>query len=320
MKKIISLLVVAIMIVTCMAAAIPASASTKTYEVDWTALAYVAYNEHGTEVDEFTFLDSFDVTKTQDTFGVSRIGGGVQSSSYVSTSQFAINADTSYTYEVMAKNNVSTKYSGIPFAIDTDGMVYFLYGCFDNKNDSVSSQSGKSYAISAKGDFDYKYPNTTNDEYASMYFAKLKQTNGFASFKFEYNGLTVSIYAKDTNGNYIQMGEDVPLPEGSKLVFGVFSRDNTNSGNRTTTLKNAVITANNSAAVANMVLDVNNGAGDLKAEILRIEREYPEVNYTKSSYKVLKNALASAKEIAEDSFWYSQANAGFSNSDKFLED
>lgn len=302
MRRIISILVVAIMLATCIFATVPASAATKTFEVDWTALAYVAYNENGSEVDEFDFLNSFEVTKEKNTFGVSRIGSGVQSNSYVSTSQFAITADTSYTYEVMAKNNNTTKYSGVPFAIDSEGMVYFIYGSFDNNNDSQASQKGKSYVIGALGKFDNKYPNSTGDEFDSMYFQKLQLTSGFASFKFEYEGLNVKVYAKDTNGNYVQMGEKIPLPEGSKLVFGVFSRDDTNGGNRTTTLKNAKITGNNDAAVKNMVLESNNGASDLKAEILRVEKEYPEVNYTADSYSLVKDALESAKAIAEDSF------------------
>jgi hypothetical protein len=302
MKKIISFLVIAAVMAACFIAVIPASAATKTFEIDWTALAYTAYNENGYEVDEFTFLDSFEVTKNATTLGVSRIGAGVQSNSYISTSQFAITADTSYTFEIMAKNNNTTKYSGVPFAIGPDGMVYFIYGSFDNNNDSDSSQSGKSYVISAMGDFDNKYPNSTGNELDSIYFKKLQLSNGFASFKFEYNGLNVTIYAKDTNGNYAQMGEVVPLPEGSKLVFGVFSRDNNNNGNRTTTVKNAKITGNNDAAVKNMVIESNNGASELKAEILRVEKEYPEVDYTKATYADVKDALEKAKAVAEDSF------------------
>lgn len=302
MKKIISFLVVAMLLASCVFATIPASAATKTFEVDWTALAFTTYNENGTELDEFTFLDSFEVTKNATTLGVSRIGGGVQSNSYISTSQFAITSETNYTYEVMAKNNNTTKYSGVPFAIDTDGMVYFIYGSFDNNNDSDGSQSGKSYVISAKGDFDNKYPNTTKDELNAMYFKKLQQTDGFASFKFEYNGLKVSIYAKDTSGSYVQMGEDVPLPEGSKLVFGVFSRDNSNNGNRTTTVKNAKITANNDVSVANMVIASDNGASELKLEIARAEKDYLEVDYTKSTFRAYKTALEAAKVVAEDSF------------------
>ena len=302
MKKIISILVVAMILVGCISAAVPASAATtKTFEVDWTALAFTTYNEHGTEIDEFTFLDSFEVTKNATTFGVSRIGGGVQSNSYISTSQFLITEETDYTYEVMAKNNNTQKYSGVPFAIDTDGMVYFIYGSFDNNNDSVGSKSGQSYVISAKGDFDNKYPNSTGNELNDIYFKKLKLDGGFASFKFEYKGLTVKVYAKDTNGNYVQIGdEEITIPEGSKLAFGVFSRDNNNNGNRTTTIKNAKITANNDKAVANMVLQANNGAGDLKAEISKVEKEYLEVDY--SNFNTVKSALENAKTVAEDSF------------------
>ena len=307
MKKIISILVVAMILAGCIFAAVPASAATttttttKTFEVDWTALAFTTYNEHGTEIDEFTFLDSFEVTKNATTLGVSRIGGGIQSNSYISTSQFAITTETDYTYEVMAKNNNSLKYSGVPFAIDTDGMVYFVYGSFNNKNDTDGAPStNMSYVISAKGDFNKKYPNTLG-ETNEVYFKKLQlSSDGFASMKFEYKGLTVSVYVKDGSGNYSHIGEDITLPEGSKLAFGVFSRDNHNDGNRTTTIKNAKITANNEKAVANMVLQANNGAGDLKAEISKVEKEYLEVDY--SNFNTVKSALENAKTVAEDSF------------------
>ena len=300
MKKIISILVVAMLLATCVFAAVPASAATKTLNIDWSALAYVCYNDGGSEIDESKFLESFEVTKTATSLGVNRIANGLASNSYISTSQFAITATTDYTYEVMAKNNNTQKYSGVPFAIDTDGYVYFAYGSFDNNNDSDSSQSGKSYIISAKGDFDYKYPNSTNNEIDSMYFAKLQLTDGFASMKFEYKGLTVSMYAKDTNGTYVKMGEDVELPEGSKVAIGVFSRDATNNGNRTTTIKDAKITANNDESVKNLVVTNSNGASELKAEISKIEKDYLEVDYTAETYGALKTALASAKTVAND--------------------
>lgn len=303
MKKIISFLVVAMLLASCVFATIPASAATKTFEVDWTALAFTTYNENGTELDEFTFLDSFEVTKTATTLGVSRISGGIQSNSYISTSQFAITSETDYTYEVMAKNNNSLKYSGVPFAIDADGIVYFVYGSFNNKNDTDGAPStNMSYVISAKGDFNKKYPNTLG-ETNEVYFKKLQlSSDGFASMKFEYNGLTVSVYVKDESGSYSHIGEDITLPEGSKLVFGVFSRDNHNNGNRTTTVKNAKITANNDVSVANMVIASDNGASELKLEIARAEKDYLEVDYTKSTFRAYKTALEAAKVVAEDSF------------------
>lgn len=307
MKKIIAVLVIAMLLATSVFAALPASAAeTKTLELDWTKFAYEAYNEHGDIVSENSFLNNFTITKNSTTFGVSRNTTSGNSVSYISTSKFAITEDTDYTYEVMGKNNNSAKYSGIPFAIGPDGVVYFIYGSFDNGNDSTDDSGkivfpGKSYVIGAKGDFNNKYPNTNKNELDAMYFAKLQQTDdGFASFKFEYNKLTVTVYAKDLSGNYIKMGEDIPLPEGSSVAFGLFSRDASGGGNRTTTLKNGKITANNKDAVDNLVLAANNGASELRAEILLIEQEHPEANYTESSYAALKSALINAKSIAED--------------------
>ena len=251
-------------------------------------------------------MNNFTVTKNSTTFGVSRNTTSGNSVSYISTSKFAITEDTDYTYEVMGKNNNSAKYSGIPFAIGPDGVVYFIYGSFDNGNDSTDDNGnivfpGKSYVIGAKGDFNNKYPNTNKNELGAMYFAELQQTDdGFASFKFEYNKLTVTVYAKDQSGNYIKMGEDIPLPEGSSVAFGLFSRDASGGGNRTTTIKNGKITANNKEAVDNLIISANNGASDLRAEILSIEQDYPEDNYTKSSYSTLKKALTKAKNVVDD--------------------
>ena len=306
MKKIISILVVAMLLVTTLLATVPASAAdTKELVLDWTKFDYVAYNDSGIEISEDTFMENFEITKTSDTFGASRLLYGINSNSYISTSQFAITATTSYTYEVMAKNNNTTKYSGVPYAIDADYNVYFVYGSFDNNNDSTNGSGeiaypGKSYVIGAKGDFDNKYPNSSGDEMDSMYFAKLQQTDGFASFKFVYEGLTVKVYAKDTSGTYIQMGDDIALPEGSKVAFGLFSRDGSNNGNRTTTVKNGKITANNAESVANMSVTETNGASDLKAEISRIEKEYLEVDYTADTYAALKEAIENAKAVAND--------------------
>ena len=302
MKKFISILVVAMLLVTSLLVAVPSSAAdTKTINIDWSAYDYVAYGDSGYQVDESVVLENFTVTKTADTLKLDRTAGGIQSNSYIASTQFAITATTSYTYEVLAKNNNTTKYSGVPFAIDTEGNVYFIYGSFDNNNDSDDSQSGKSYVIGAKADFDNKYPNSTDDELDSMYFAKLLQTDGFASFKFAYEGLTVKVYAKNESGSYIQMGEDIPIPDGSKLCFGVFSRDNSNGGNRTTTVKNGKITANNAESVTNMSGGAtSNGSSELKAEIAKVEKEYLEVDYTEDSFAAYKEALDNAKAVADD--------------------
>lgn len=307
MKKIISILVVAMLLATCVFAAIPASAA-KELTIDWSKLNYTVYNENGVELSESSIYESFNVTKTQDSLSMDRIGGGIQANSYISTSQFAITSTTKYTYEIMAKNNNTQKYSGVTFAIDPKGSVYFVYGSFDNNNDTdETNHAGESYIISAKADFDVKYPNSTGNEKADMYFAKLQQTNGFASLKFVYDGLNVTIYAKNTSGLYVQMGEVVTLPEGSKVALGVYSRDNKDGGNRTTTVKGAKIIADNTEAENNLVLGESNGASELKAEIARAKQDYNEADYTEDSFAALKSAISDAESIAN--------NAGSSASD-----
>ena len=68
MKKIIAILVAAMLLVTSLLVAVPASAAdSKTLNIDWTAYDYVAYGDSGYQVDESVVLENFTVTKTADT-------------------------------------------------------------------------------------------------------------------------------------------------------------------------------------------------------------------------------------------------------------
>ena len=299
MKKIISALILVVMLATCLLAAFPASAATKELTLAWNSFGYEAINEYGSVVPITDFANEITITKSATQLSAKRIGGN-EARSYISTSQFAMTATTKYTYEVMVKNNTSLKYTGIPFAVDADGEVYFIYGSFENKNDSVGAPNATSaYMVPAKGKFDNKVLGGKS-ETDSIFFKKITVTDGFASLKFEYNGLDVKIYTKNSSGSYEQIGQTVSFSAGAKVAFGVHTRDAEGSYDRSATIKNGKITALNDEAVANLEPKVDNGADDLKIAISKAEAEHPEVNYTADSYAAFKTALTNAKTVADN--------------------
>ena len=287
MKKIISALILVVMLATCLIAAFPASAKTTT--LDWSSFSYEARDEFGKTMNLTDLKKNVTFTADSTTLKANRTKSGGDSSSYISTTKYDITSDTSYTYEIMVKSNTKNRYGGVPFAIDSTGKVYFIYGSFDNNNDTSDSQSGKSYLVPALGDFDGKILGGKKDTDA-IFFKTLKLDNGFASLKFEYDGLNVKIMAKDSNGNYVQVGNTVTLSNGSKTAFGVFSRISKDGENRTVTIKNGKFTVN----------EGDNGADDLKTAISKAEAEHPEANYTADSYAALKTALTNAKTVANN--------------------
>ena len=136
MKKIISVLLVVALLAVGVIAALPASAAT-THSIKWSDHEYVSYTAGGSESSEEAFLNAFNLTKNETSLGATRKSTSGQSQSYISTTQFAITGETNYTYEVQAKLTNTTKYAGVPFAIDGNGDVVFVYGCFDNNNEAT---------------------------------------------------------------------------------------------------------------------------------------------------------------------------------------
>lgn len=292
MKKIISVLIVAFLLATSVFAMIPASAAViKSYNVDWADLSYAAYCD-GTVYDASDYESMFNVTKDSKSLN-SRGNSSSNEMSYVSTTMFDITATTQYEYVFQAKNNNATAYAGVPFAIDSSNEVYMIYGAFDNNSDEGT---GSLFRFS-RGTFDWEYPSDSNRTWK-----QLKLDGGFSTVKVVYNGLSVRVYAIASNGSYEEMTKEaIELPEGSKLVMGVHSREtNTNSGNdRTLMIKNAVVSAMNNEAATNLNVDTN-GAGALESLILQIEKDYIKTNYTASSWAALESALENAKAVVDN--------------------
>lgn len=302
MKKIISVLVVAVLLATSLLAMVPASAATvKSYNINWTDHSYIVYGTGSNSIfDEGSFLNDFTLTKNETTLGANRKGGTMGSCSYVAATQFDITADTQYIYEVKVKTNSNNKYAGVPFAVDSSDNVYFAYGSYNNSNDTGDSWNpNKSYIITARGVFDYKYPSPNDELKDTAYFQTLQLDGGYATLRFVYNGLTVKVQAKNSSGNFVQMGYDVSLPTGSKLCFGIYNRDGDANANRTVTVKDGVIKAENQAAADKLVVDTN-GAGALQTLILQVEQDYVQADYTTASWAALATALANAKTVVQN--------------------
>ena len=324
MKKIISVLIVAIMIISTIAAVIPASAANATYIPDIPGSSYIAYDKAGNVLDlgDGSYHGYFRTTKIGDVLAAKRTKDG-NAAAYISTMQFKITSTTKYEYEVYARNNQSGRYAGVPFAISPDKKVYFAYGAFDNNSDNVS---GESYIITSHGAYNNYYPSTS-DTLGSEYHETLQQdtfdytvNNGggttkdvtapFATLKFVYDGLTVKVYAKDVTGTFVQMGHDVELASGSKLVFGIYSRESTNMENRTCAIKEPKITGLNAEALGYMNdagAGVDAGAAEEPGEYDSTELEsvieeaiaLNEEDYTVVTYKMVMNALAEAEALLE---------------------
>ena len=318
MKRIISVLIVVVLMASAFAAMIPASAAKGTYTPDIPSGSYVAYDKNGNTFALTDWHNYFITTKIGDVLAAKKKNVCDNAVAYISTMQFTITSTTKYEYVVYARNNASNSYTGIPFAISTDNKVYFAYGCFDNKSDNVD---GESYLITAHGSFDNKYPSPSNelgDEYHEPFYQEnfdYTVNNGdgttkavyapFATLKFVYEGLTVKVYVKNASGQFVQMGHDVTLASGSKLVYGIYCRDTSDGRNRTGAIKAPKITGLNTEAVdimeaagANVVIERD--TSELEDLIKQVKSEYSAGGYTEESWEVLETALRQAELTVDD--------------------
>lgn len=162
---------------------------------------------------------------------------------YYSRTMFALSADTYYEYTFEAKNNRPTGYAGIMFAYDTVGTnTYFIYGEFDNSSDNGRTADFRF----RRGHHDYENrdPSSHFLEGNPRYYPTLTLTeDGFGQFKFIYDGLNFSFHYLNADGEYEQIGDVITLPEGAAIAPGVYSRGGNAASQRTTAIRNVVISA-----------------------------------------------------------------------------
>jgi endonuclease/exonuclease/phosphatase family metal-dependent hydrolase len=74
---------------------------------------------------------------------------------------------------------------------------------------------------------------------------KVNETDGYGQYKVIYDGFDVKFFYLDTSGEYVQLGDKITLPEGSKVCVGVYSPVIKDIDNKwcTVSLRNCVLTA-----------------------------------------------------------------------------
>lgn len=337
MKRLLSLLIVVAMLSVSAVLMIPTSAATtaetKTYTPNWLEhknnQMFEAFKAaSGNYFDLASFWNYYSVTREENLLSAtlsSKVTGDTNApeSTYLSKVRFDITETTKYEYTVKAKSNVtsvnSNNFGGVPFAISPDNLAYTAYGNFNNTNAFASAPSKtQSFIITIHGAYESRDPYV-GDEYMGddKYFEELElDSEGFASLKIVYEGLDVTVYAKNTAGTFVQMGETVTLVEGSQVAFGLYSRNSNTSHNRTASIKDAKITALNEESVEYMEkgeegFKNNNGGEDdrdlsaLEDLLYDIEINYVEEDYTPESWAYLESAVHQAELMIDDTS-YSQ--------------
>ena len=172
--------------------------------------------------------------------------------SYFSTKMYNITSNTRYEYTFEAKNNRAGGYAGVMLAYDVNGLYpYFAYGEFDNRS-TKGSCIHIGYRKAHFNTDNYPYCAVTSDDVTAV----VKQTaDGYGQYKVIYEGLNVKFCYLNTSGEYVQLGNTITLPAGSKVCVGVYSCPGSKAANadRTVSLRNCVLTAKNDETINYLV-------------------------------------------------------------------
>ena len=329
MKRLISVLVLVAMMLASVLAMFPVSADevaeevipgapVATYDVNWKKLV-----NRGVMKGQWCFAASetynnfenfYNITATDTAFETSYKGTSIQRQ-YYSTQMFDITADTHYEYVFEVKNNPDrpTGTAGVVFAFainenlyvengdfkDFEGTAqapYWLNGEFGNDSDSgehfeVSVNCGWQADEDSGYVLGYKSGSSAGcDVSAGTGVAKIN-ADGYSTFKVVYNGLDVSFFYLDANDAWVEIfaGRDSVLPEGSKVTFGVYNRDN-----RMAFLRNCKLYAMDDATA--LVMAKNAATYSIAAG----DKEIAKGGYTTTTTAALTTALEAAKALVAD--------------------
>ena len=326
MKKLISILVIVAMLLASVLAMIPASAAKvsdtalETYNVNWTNLASTMESRWVFNV-KTNYTDLYEVHASENQLYAEAKGeiDWNEEYSYYSKTMFDITETTYYEYDFEIKNNPErlTGSAGVvvAFGRDDDAYIedgdgdypegpYFLYGEFGNVSDASDDDVS---CAELSMNFGHQ-----NDEYAidggsTTASAKaLKETDGFAKYKIVYDGLVVRVYYEAEDGNYEKFfANDMTLPEGAKVAFGIYSRKE----NRFVIIRNCSIKAYNyeAAAVMNGVAETK---GDLAVAIDEALAKIASDKYVADTENALTGAINAAKTVLNNTEADATAIAG----------
>ena len=236
-------------------------------------------------LNDYTSL--FDVTATEKKL-TSKAKGVGDDRSYFSTKMYNITPSTSYEYTFEAKNNSAGGYAGVMFAYDVNGLYpYFAYGEFDNRPTEGSCIIGCRKAH-------YNYDNYDWCDVTQDFTAVVKTADGYGQYKVIYEGYNVKFCYLNTSGQYVQLGDTITLPTGSKVCVGVYSCNGSKGpADRTVSLRNCVLTAKNDETIDYLAgqnislvktfnvkvatFDINKGAGGISNIVAAIKASGAEI-------------------------------------------
>ena len=302
MKKV-SLLLIVAMLLSAIFAAIPASAAeAEKAAIDFTKLDYVnrdwkskkAYTdeEFAAWITAKAEANSLSTTATAANDPDNSNGGDDDQFATAHFSKlFPIDASTSATLYVKAKNNRLGGYCGLIFAADADDHPYFVYGALNNYGDNNKEKSD----LRAR----YRYHNNDSSigsqlSSDSVYLTQKLDADGYASYKIVYEGLTATIYTETADGwTQVEFGsmKKFELKEGSYISIGIYSRHGHDNKQRTATLLDANIEAANVKGLFQTRLSgyITKAANLVAAA------------YTAESYAAVAQAVAGANAITDTS-------------------
>lgn len=315
MKKIISILVLAAMMLSTVLAVIPVSAAekgtaSKTYTVNWKSL-YEGNNLrsqwcYDTTEKQNDYKEHFNINATETEFSSSQKGDGDARSIY-STLMFDITADTYYQYEFEAKNNSGSN-AGVIFAYATNPNAYTqgkddwdaaaegsktapycLQGVFQNSADIGAADKGVKLSVFfGRDNHDkYKLPVSSSNNATTVTGVAAQNADGYVKYKVVYNGLNVTVlYNSNTNPELYLTAYEITLPEGAKIAFGVFGRDN-----NTVSIRNCKVTSYNASADAAMAKSL------LAFAIPAAKAEAAKTDYTVGTKGALNIAITNAEDL-----------------------
>ena len=308
MKKLISILVIVAMLLASVLAMIPASAAKvsdtalATYNVNWANLASKMESRWVFSV-KTNYTDLYEVHASENQLYAEAKGAieWNEEYSYYSKTMFDITETTYYEYDLEIKNNPDRPAGSagvvVAFGRDDDAYIesgdgdypegpYFLYGEFGNVSDASDDDVSCAELSMNFGHQNGEYAITGGSTTASA--KALKETDGFAKYRIVYDGLVVRVYYEAADGTYEKFfANDMTLPEGAKVAFGIYSREE----DRFVIIRNCSIKAyNNETAV---IVAKGNLAAAIDVALAKIASD----KYVADTETALDNAVDAANVV-----------------------
>ena len=311
MKKLISILVIVAMMLASVLAMIPASAAKvsdtalATFNVNWANLASKMESRWVFNV-KTNYTDLYEVHASENQLYAEAKGAidWNEEYSYYSKTMFDITESTYYEYDLEIKNNPSrpSGSAGVVVAFGRDDNAYiesgdgdypegpyFLYGEFGNISDASDDDVS---CAELSMNFGHQNDDYAIDGGSTTASAKaLKETDGFAKYRIVYDGLVVRVYYEAEDGNYEKFfANDMTLPEGAKVAFGIYSR----AENRFVIIRNCSIKAYNDESA--VIIAKGNLAAAIDAALAKVASD----KYVADTETALNNAADVAEDVLND--------------------